>query len=385
MKKNNGLKVAILSVSFLLMLRLTISPALAEIGKAFPDVSQGMLMNMVALPSLIAIPFGLIAGVLSNYWKKKNILLIGIVLFLVGGIGPMFLNNIISILIMRCVLGAGTGLFLPFAAGLIADFYVGDERNEMLGYQSTAVAVGNIVTSVLAGILATYSWRLAFLIYAFGVISMVLVLMKVPEPERVEKDGNPKNTINKDMLKICIGIFVYAMIYFTFFGYLAFVIDSKNLGDASISGLATMIMTLFSIIMGVVFGKLVRTIQRFILTFSLLGNAIGFLFLSLASSIGMIFIGAAFIGVGFGLLMPYGTMKITDAAPKKAATFANGLFMTFVNIGTALSPTITVLVGNIFNNQDGQFIYLGCAILLGVATLVAFTLSLFPKKATQIA
>lgn len=384
MKKNNGLKVAILSVSFLLMLRLTISPALAEIGKAFPDISQGMLMNMVALPSLIAIPFGFVSGILSNYLKKKNILLSGLILFLIGGIGPMFLNNMVAILFMRCILGAGTGLFLPFAAGLIADFYTGDERNAMLGFQSTAVAVGNIITSLLAGILASFNWRLAFLIYAFGVISMVLVLIKVPEPEKVI-DENMDKSINSRMVMICSAIFVYAIIYFTFFGYLAFIIDSKGFGDASASGVATMLMTLFSIFMGIIFGKLVLTIQKFILPLSLLANAIGFFILSIAPSLVIIFVGAIFVGMGFGLLMPFGTMKVTDAAPKKAATFANALFMTFVNVGTAISPTITVLIGKVFQNDDGQFIFLVCALALGVATIFTLVKSLLFQKKSQVA
>lgn len=385
MKKNNGLKVAILSVSFLLMLRLTISPALAEIGKAFPNVSQGMLMNMVALPSLVAIPFGFVSGILSNYLKKKNILLSGLVLFLIGGIGPMFLDNMVAILIMRCVLGAGTGLFLPFAAGLIADFYVGDERNAMLGFQSTAVAAGNIITVLLAGILASFNWRLAFLIYAFGVVSMILVLIKVPEPEKVA-DANEEKSLNKKMLTICAAIFVYAIIYFTFFGYLAFIIDSKGLGNASSSGIASMLMTLFSIFMGIIFGKLVLTISKYILPIALFANAVGFFVLSIAGSLGVIFIGAIFVGIGFGLLMPFGTMKVTDAAPKKAATFANALFMTFVNIGTAVSPTITVLIGKVFHNEDGQFIFLVCAIVLGVASAATLIMSLLAtQKSSQLA
>lgn len=379
MKKNNGLKVAILSVSFLLMLRLTISPALAEIGKAFPDVSQGMLMNMVALPSLIAIPFGFVSGILSNYLKKKNILLSGLVLFLVGGIGPMFLNNMVAILIMRCILGAGTGLFLPFAAGLIADFYSGDERNAMLGFQSTAVAAGNIITVLLAGILASFNWRLSFLIYAFGVVSMILVLIKVPEPAKVSSEGQEKS-MNKKMLMICSAIFVYAIIYFTFFGYLAFIIDSKGFGDSSSSGIASMLMTLFSIFMGIIFGKLVLSISKFILPLSLLANAIGFFVLSIAGSLGVIFVGAIFVGLGFGLLMPFGTMKVTDAAPKKAATFANALFMTFVNVGTAVSPTVTVLIGKLFKNEDGQFIFLVCAVALGIATVIALVTSLMKQQ-----
>ena len=370
MERKKGLKVAILSVSFLLMLRLTISPALAEIGKAFPDISQGMLMNMVALPSLVAIPFGFIAGILSNSFKKKNILLVGLVLFLIGGIGPMFMTSFIPILVMRAVLGAGTGLFLPFAAGLIADFYMGDERNHMLGLQSTAVAVGNVITSILAGVLATINWRAAFLIYAFGLVTLMLTVIRIPEPERTVVEDDEK-AVNGAMMKVCLSVMIYAIIYFTFFGYLAFVIDQKGLGDASASGFATMLMTVASIVMGIIFGKLVIKLNKLVLPLSLIANAIGFLLLAIANAFAVIILGAIMIGIGFGLIMPYGTMKVTDAAPQKATTFANGLFMTFVNVGTAVSPSVTVLIGNIFSNDSGQFIYMLSAGVLFIATVVA--------------
>ncbi len=184
MKKNYMLKTAILSVSFLLMLRLTISPALAEIGKAFPSIAQGTLMMMVALPSLIAIPFGLVSGLVAHLLRKKVVLYVGLAFFILGGIGPMFVSDFGAILALRCFLGAGTGLFLPLATGLIADFFSGEERNAMIGFQSTAVAVGNIATSMLAGALAVVSYKLSFLIYAFGFITLGLVALRMPEPPK---------------------------------------------------------------------------------------------------------------------------------------------------------------------------------------------------------
>lgn len=71
MKKDTGLKLALLSISFLLMTRLTISPALAEIGRAFPAVSQESLMMMVVIPSLVGIIFGLLSSLLAGFIRAK--------------------------------------------------------------------------------------------------------------------------------------------------------------------------------------------------------------------------------------------------------------------------------------------------------------------------
>lgn len=380
MKNNKSLKVAILSISFLLMLRLTISPALAEIGKAFPSVSEGTLMMMVALPSLIAIPFGFFSGIIAGFVKKKTILYVALVLFLIGGMGPVFANSFTVVLALRCLLGAGTGLFLPFAAGLIADFFTGEERTAMFGLQNSAVAIGNVLTSILAGALATISWKLSFLIYAFAFITLILVIFKIPEPVKVEHVQEKSKAINGKVMFVCFSIFIYAIIYFSFFGYLSFVVENHNLGNSASTGLATMLMTATSMVMGFGFGKLVKLFKKFSVFVAIIVNAIGFFTLSSATSMGMIILGAVLIGIGFGFIMPLGIMKVTEAAPKSAATFANGLFMTFINIGTAISPALLVLIGKIFSNTDGKFIYLVCSIGLIVGAVIALGLVFAPKK-----
>ena len=284
------------------------------------------------------------------------------------------------ILVCRALLGVGTGLFIPFAAGLIADFFKGEERDIMIGYQSTAVALGNIITSILAGVLATISWRLSFLIYAFAIITFILVAFKMPEPPRVERQKGEGGMVNKRMLFICFLIFIYAIIYYAFFGYLAFVVDSKGLGNAASTGFATMTMTAVSMIAGIIFAKVITALGRTALPIILVLNVIGFYTLSIAASFPMILVAAVFIGMGFGLLMPYGTLKVTLSAPPAAAVFANGLYMTFVNIGTAVSPTILVAVGNGFNNPDGQFIFFCCAVVLAVGVVLSILSAMFQKK-----
>ncbi len=366
-----GLKVAILSLSFLLMMRVTISPALAEIGKAFPAISQETLMMMVVLPSLVAIVFGFLAGAVSGIFKVKQIIYVGLVLFLIGGIGPMFVNDFKVLMVLRALLGAGTGLFIPFAAGLIAYNFKGRERNQMLGFQSAAAGVGNIITSLMAGLLAAIAWNLSFLIYLFAIVTFFLVVFKIPEPvKKTTTEGHGKTvSINGAVSFVCIAILLYSVVYFAFFGYLSFVIDSHALGDSKATGVATMLMTLLALIAGGTFGKVVHKIGRYALLLSLFANALGFILLAVATSLPIIFAGSVFIGFGFGMLMPYSTMLVNEAADESSIHFANGLFMTAVNVGTAISPKILVTIGTLFKNSDGQFIFLVCGVCMAVVTL----------------
>ncbi len=379
MKGNKVLKLSILSISFLMMLRLTISPALSVIGAAVnKDATEMQIMVIVA--SVVAIPFGFISGILSRNVKTKTILYIGLILYLIGGIGPMFVANFTFMIVCRALLGAGTGLFLPFAAGLIADFYTGEEFNMMIGLQSAAVAVGNIITSALAGVLASINWRLSFLIYAFAIISFFLVAFNIPEPEKKEKKEEEGKAFNGKMLFICIAIFIYAIIYFAFFGFISYVVDELG-GNAAQSGLASMVMTLLSLIAGIIFSKTITVLKRASLPIILFINVIGFYVMSQASSFGVLVIGAALVGIGFGLLMPYGTKRVIEAAPASAGTFANGMYMTFVNVGTAISPMLLAVTGAIFGRQnDGQFIWFVSAIALVIGTIISVILAFVKSK-----
>jgi MFS family permease len=361
------------------MLRLTISPALSVIGQAVnKDATQMQMMVIVA--SLVAIPFGFISGILSGKIKTKTILYISFILYLIGGLGPMLMPNYTFMIICRALLGAGTGLFLPFAAGLIADFFTGEEFTLMIGLQSAAVAIGNIITSALAGILASINWRLSFLIYAFAIVTFFLVAFNIPEPVKVEKKKEDGNIINKKMLFVCSSILIYAVIYFSFFGFISYVVDEVG-GNAAESGLASMVMTALSLVVGIMFSKVLHIFKKATLPMVLFMNVVGFLVLSQANNFGIILLGSAFVGIGFGLLMPYGTMRVIESAPKSSATFANGMYMTFVNIGTAISPAILAVVGVAFNKKnDGQFIWFTASILLIAGTVIAIILALTDKK-----
>lgn len=389
MENKKVLKTTILSISFLLMTRLTIAPALAEIGKAFPDVSQESLMMMVVMPSLVGILFGFLSSILAGFMKARTLLFIGLAGYLIGGIGPVFTDNYSVLMGFRILLGAGTGLFLPFASGLIAQFFSGHERNQMLGFQSASIGLGNIITSLLAGLLAAMFWKFSFLIYCFGFVTLIMVFFFLPEPEKASDENKARMTkemyFNKGVLWVFLMLVLYAIIYFAFFGYLAFVIDSKGLGDAKAAGLATMLMTLASMIMGISFGKILQTLKKYTLTTALVINVIAYFTLAGAASIGAIFAGSLLLGAGFGFLMPYAFVTANNYSDQAALNYTNGMLQVAVNVGSAMGPKVLVTIGLIFANPDGQFIFKCCAVALSFATVCAFIWTLVAPKNKEAA
>jgi MFS family permease len=176
-------KISILSISLLtVMASAAISPALAKIRQAFPGTDITLIKLVLTLPSLLIIPFSLLGGWLASRMKKKSILLIGLVIYFLGGVGGGFAKSITQLLIIRGIFGIGVGLIIPLSISLIADFYEKQERAKMMGLSGSVSHFGGVVFLLLSGWLACMNWRYAFGVYGLSALIMFTVFFWLPEP-----------------------------------------------------------------------------------------------------------------------------------------------------------------------------------------------------------
>ncbi len=68
-----------------------------------------------------------------------------------------------------------------------------------MGLSSAANQLGGVVATLLAGVLANISWRLSFLVYLMGLISIVLCLIFMPNDRirSVESSGAEKRRFGR--------------------------------------------------------------------------------------------------------------------------------------------------------------------------------------------
>ena len=101
-KYSKMLMPSILSISVLTIMAPTaVSPAIAAIKEAFPDVSATQAKLVLTLPTLVMMPMGLMSGRLASMVDKKKLLLTGMTLFLVFGVAGAFVSNFSLLLLMR--------------------------------------------------------------------------------------------------------------------------------------------------------------------------------------------------------------------------------------------------------------------------------------------
>jgi MFS family permease len=189
-------KISILSISLLtVMASAAISPALAKIRQAFPGTDITLIKLVLTLPSLLIIPFSLLGGWLAGRMKKKQILLLGLIIYFLGGVGGGFAKNITQLLIIRGIFGVGVGLIIPLSISLIADLYEKEERAKMMGLSGSVSHFGGVIFLLLSGWLACMSWRYAFGVYGLSVLIMFTVFFWLPELESKKAQGPVKSQL----------------------------------------------------------------------------------------------------------------------------------------------------------------------------------------------
>ncbi|AOY74761.1 MFS transporter [Clostridium formicaceticum] len=379
--RNAVLKIAVLSISLLSLTITSASVALGDISLAFPDAGPNTIKLIVSLPALLIIPFTLLCGKLSNAVSKRKLLFTGLSLFLIGGVGPSFSNNLIWILILRAILGIGMGFIMPLATGLIADFFDGEERAAMMGLQSAVVNTGAIITSLVAGFLSAIDWHYVFLVYLIGVLVFVVTFFKLPDPEQPQETNTEKEALNRPVYVIAFVIFVHSLLLFSFFTNTAMVITEEGLGNAASAGIAITLMTVGGLIAGIFFGKILQCLKKFVIPLSAVLTGIGFFMLSYPQGLNLMLIASIIIGIGFGTTMPAVMIKTSMVAPKSATTLAIAVVTSAMSLGQFISPFVLSFVEMLFAANTGRFsfVFAGFGILAG--GLVLCLLVLRPEKA----
>ena len=373
MKSRKLLKLTVLSVSFLtIMGSAVISPALGKISQHFSGVNPTTIRLILTLPQLIVIPVSLLSGRLALVVKTRLLLMIGLALYLIGGISGGLANNITFLLVSRAIFGVGIGIIMPLSQGLIASFFAGEERSEMMGFSSAVSNLGAIVMVLMAGSLAAINWRLAFLAYLVVVAVMILTGIYLPEPDSGHEKQGGKVKLPAGVYGIALLSSLLMVVFYTIPVNMAIFLQQEGLGGPAISGLITSILTFASFVVGVAFAVITRTLKHYTVAISLLVMGIGFIALSAAFNLAAV-LGAVFaIGAGLGIIYPILMITTSRMVPARGASMALSVVSSALFFGQFSSPLIFNLLSGLNPSGGIRFAFQ----ISGVALIISTAFSL---------
>ena len=366
---NRSGKLAILSISLLtIMASAAISPALSTIQAHFYDVDELLIKMIVTLPAIFIIPVTLLTGKLVFIFKKKTLLITGAILYVIGGVSGGFANSIWTLLVFRAVMGIGVGLLLPLARGLIADFFNGEERTEMMGYATSFNNLGGIISLVVAGFLSVYSWRYPFFIYLLGLLVIYMIIFHMPSQEIKEKPDT-KVEVSKNVWLLGFGMFYMMQMFYAIPAVLSIYIDEVNLGTTFTTGILIAIVTLGSLIFGLIFLKVKRRLKGLTPVVGLSLITIGMYITAVVPNIYAIGFAMLIIGFGLGIVSPNLYLLSTTESKAKDATFALAIMSSFSFFGQFSSPLILTLLQNVFNQDEPNSAFI-ISTIIGIIGIV---------------
>jgi MFS family permease len=394
----------------------TISPSLPKIAEAFsspaikqPSVGLGlqssserltielltkMLLGVPALCIALSAPF---AGWIVDKGYRRQMLLVSLGLYAVSGMSGLYLPTLASLIIARIGLGMAIAGIMTSAQTLIADYFEGTEREQMMGLQGAFTAGGGVVLIAVAGVLTdSFGWRAPFWLYGASLLLLPFVVWMLPKHssavlKNVDASTEQNTAVQSNRMQwqtlwksngwsviavICITTFIGMGIYYTIPTQLPFFLRGLDVAEASRVGFVISSSTLI----GGCVSALMPWIRRVIVlrsfyrlcALSFVAYSIGFGCLAQAQSYDIVLGSALLCGCGVGLLMPVLKLWTMNVASLQQRGKAIGAITSAMFLGQFFSP---LLVQPLVAEYGISTLYSVVAVCAFVATVTLYVIT----------
>lgn len=369
---------------------LAVSPILGKLSVIFPHSTELEIQMLSSLPSLLIIPFILLAGKLTEQIDFIKLLQAGLGIFALSGILYLLSDQMWQLIAVSALLGIGSGLIVPLSTGLISKYFTGPHRVKQFGLSSSITNVTLVVATIVTGYLAEVNWHLPFVVYLLPLISIVLsiylkrsidseggstssvvsVSAKAAQPVPADVDtGHSKYGIHVKRLgglMAVYGLATYLVLIVTF--NLPFLMEEHRFSSGS-SGMMISLFFLAIMAPGFFLSRIVSTLKEKTKFYSFLSIALGLALIVLSPTEWLIAPGCVLAGLGYGVIQPVVYDQTTHTALPKKVTLALAFVMAMNYLAILLCPFIVdFFQTTIFRveSQDFAFIFNLC---LAVAAL----------------
>ena len=373
--------IGIWSVSALTSLPgLAVSPILGELSTIFPHATELDIQMLTSLPSLLIIPFVLLAGKLAEKRDFIRLLRVGLWLVAASGVLYLFSSRMWQLMAVSALLGIGAGLIIPLSTGLISRYFTGEYRVRQFGYSSAITNMTLVVATAVTGYLAEVHWRLPFAVYLLPLISLVLsaylkkdaasVTIKqaaaiIPPIQSTPVISGKYGIHIRHLVQLMLfyGLVTYVVLAVTF--NLPFLMEAHHFSSGN-SGLMISLFFLAIMAPGFMLDSLVKLLGNKTKLYSLLAIAIGLLLIWISPTEWLIVPGCILVGLGYGIIQPLIYDKTVDTAIPQKTTLALAFVMVMNYLAILLSPFITDFFQWIFHtgSQEFPFIFNLCITIL---------------------
>ena len=344
-----------------------IGPVLPSIEQSFNLTSResSWIFTLFVIFFMIGSP---VMAKFSDFYGRKKIFILDVVLFGIGSCLIAFSANIESIFLGRIIQGFGCGGIFPVGGAFIGDAFPLEERGKALGILGSVFGISAIGGPLVGAALIPYGWNWCFTInIPISIFIILFALYILPDTE------------SKRKLKIdYLGIIILSLLSI-FLAYGLNQIDSSNFISSLLSSKVLPFLLIFIILIPIFF-RVEKRAEESIVAIHMLKNKEIRIACIETLAYGIIYSSAIFIPslviLSMGLNDQLASLMLIPilganavAAPILGKILDSTGSRKIMMVGTILL-TIGLIAIAVYPNNFLLFIIAGCLIGVGLVTLI---------------
>ena len=340
-KKGHALTASILSLSSLtVMAGAAVAPALDVIQAYFSDVPSIFVQMVISIPALFIALTNLLFPWLCRHFRTKELLLAALALYTVAGCIAGLFSNIFVVLIFRALVGVAVGVIMPLSTGLLAFYYPPEQQDRLMGYSSAMNQFGGVAATLISAALATVSWRVSFLVYLMGLVSIVLCLLFLPNERIGGAQRERQSGVFRSYFRYIAAMFVLMFVFFVFPSVFAIETAKTGILPRAYSGIVMASMDFIAFLGGLSFVSVKKRLGKNTSLAAPLCFLAGYLLLLFGKTPVIVVAGAWLVGFANGIGIPF----LISSASRRAGRAAATTIMPFLSIAMYLAQFFTPML-----------------------------------------
>ncbi|MGN7388390.1 MFS transporter [Sporosarcina sp. SAFN-015] len=321
-------------------------PLYAKDALSRTDEEAGLLMTIFLISAIIVRPF---TGKLLDIVGKRKMLLVSLFFYLICTILYYFITPFGGLLALRFFQGVWFSIVTTAAGSLAADIVPPTRRGAGLGYfvmsTNLAVVIGPFIALF---VIQTYSYDALFILMSVLMIIGAVVALLIPKMDMVPVATKSKgftwnDLFEKKALPIAFLASLIAFSYASVLSYLSIYAQEKGLLP-----LASFFFVVFAAVMLITRPFTGRIFDEkgpaFILIPGFLCFFFGLFILSFMDSSGLFLIAGAFVGLGYGALVPSMQTLAIQSTSHQRSGYATATFFTLFDSGLAVGSYVLGII-----------------------------------------
>lgn len=344
------------------------------------DQEAGLLMSIFLLSAIIVRPF---TGKVLDVAGKRRMLWISLGFYLICTAAYFFIKPFQWLLILRFIHGIWFSIATTACGAIAADLVPTARRGTGLGYFTMSTNLGVVLGPLIAlFLIQAYSFDVLFVLLSLLMIVGALFSLSIPNRNQFKPVKSKKKFSLGDIfeLKAIPVAFLASLIGLSYASILSYLsIYAQGKGLLGLTGTFFLVFAAVMLAARPFTGRLFDIKgPQYILFPGLVLFMIGFIMLAKMHSATMFLIAGAFVGLGYGALVPSLQTLAIQSTNIERSGYATATFYTFFDAGIAAGSYV---FGVAAASYGYEAIYLISSALVCVVLLLTYYLK--PRKQSE--